>query len=242
MVHLKEEKWRTIKQIDENRIEAGAGARLQALSAKACKWGIAGFEFLEGIPASLGGALRMNAGAMKGSTFDVVEEVEFVTLSGEVRCLRKDEFDFGYRYCEELKSAIATRAILSGCPEGRGEIVRERMVENSGKRIESQPREPSAGCIFKNPEGDHAGRIIDELGLKGMRIGDAEVSTVHGNFIINRGDASSSDVIELIREIRKRAKQEKGVDLRPEVMLIGKSWEEVLCGMAGCLRRIRPHR
>jgi len=96
------------------------------------------------------------------------------------------------------------------------------------KRQESQPREPSAGCIFKNPTGNSAGRLIDESGLKGERVGDAEVSTVHANFIVNRGNASGADVLELVRRVRARVRQVKGVELEPEVLLYGKKWKDVL--------------
>jgi UDP-N-acetylenolpyruvoylglucosamine reductase len=96
------------------------------------------------------------------------------------------------------------------------------------KRQESQPREPSAGCIFKNPPGDSAGRLIDGCGLKGERVGDAEVSRVHANFIINRGSASAADVLELVRRIRARVRETAGVTLEPEVLLYGKKWEDVL--------------
>ena len=96
------------------------------------------------------------------------------------------------------------------------------------KRVESQPREPSAGCIFKNPPGNSAGRLIDESGLKGERVGDAEVSAVHANFIVNRGHATSADIIALVRKVRARVKDARGVDLEPEVLLYGQEWRDVL--------------
>lgn len=228
VIHLHHQIWREVRKLDDERIEAGAGVRLQALSSKACKWGMAGFEFLEGIPGSLGGALRMNAGAMRGWMFDVVEQVEYISLDGEVHRMPKENFHVGYRHCEELKTAIATRAILR-CPERQAtESIRARMQEYSQKRVNSQPREPSAGCMFKNPEGGHAGKIIDELGLKGYRIGGAEISTKHGNFIVNHGDATSADVLAIMRHARERARLERGVELEPEVMLVGLKWEDVL--------------
>ena len=186
------------------------------------------FEFLEGIPGSLGGALRMNAGAMGGWMFQLVEEVEFVRMNGEVICMKREDLNVGYRYCEDLMDAIATSAILRSPSREEVETIQDRMKEFSVHRINSQPQEPSAGCIFKNPEGNHAGKIIDELGLKGFKIGNAEISEVHGNFIINRGGASSDDVIAIIKHARKRALEERGIELNPEVMLVGKTWEEVL--------------
>jgi len=106
--------------------------------------------------------------------------------------------------------------------------VARQVDEYRRKRHESQPREPSAGCIFKNPPGDSAGRLIDESGLKGARVGGAEVSRVHANFMINRGDATSEDVLELVRRVRAGVLQAKGVDLEPEVLLYGKEWRDVL--------------
>jgi UDP-N-acetylenolpyruvoylglucosamine reductase len=134
-----------------------------------------------------------------------------------------------YRHCEELNEGIALGAILR--PRG-AEVDAAKIASQIDayreKRQKSQPREPSAGCIFKNPEGNSAGRLIDESGLKGERVGDAEVSTVHANFIINRGHATSSDVIELVRRVRARVEQVKGVRLEPEVLLYGRKWQDVL--------------
>ena len=108
------------------------------------------------------------------------------------------------------------------------QLIRERMDTYSHSRKASQPREPSAGCIFKNPHGNYAGRLIEEYGIKGMRIGDAEVSEVHGNFIVNRGEATAKDVIDLVREVRSLIFKQSGYLLEPEVLLLGKNWEDVL--------------
>lgn len=170
----------------------------------------------------------MNAGAMGGWIFDLIEAVEFLTSDGEVHYWEKARFHTTYRQCVELKDAVATGALFVSDKVERDESIRRRMDAYGDKRKESQPREPSAGCIFKNPEGGHAGKIIDELGLKGSRVGAAEVSKVHGNFIINRGGASSCEVLELIREIRHKVKEARGIDLEPEVLLVGKRWEDVL--------------
>jgi UDP-N-acetylenolpyruvoylglucosamine reductase len=129
---------------------------------------------------------------------------------------------------EELKTAVALGAILRSPGREETEIIRKRMQEFMLTRKASQPKEPSAGCIFKNPENSGAGKLIDELGMKGMREGDAEVSGIHANFIINRGGASSRDVINLVKRIRARVKTERGIDLEPEVLLLGTRWEEVL--------------
>lgn len=228
VIHLHAPIWRAVEALDTQRLEVGAGVRLQALSAKACKLGMAGFEFLEGIPGSLGGALRMNAGAMGGWMFDVVESVDYITLQGEFMRLPKADFEVGYRSCEQLKTAVALSAVLRAPAIDTVDAIRSKMDAFAGHRVSTQPREPSAGCMFKNPEGGHAGKIIDELGLKGYRIGNAQISEVHGNFIINLGGATSSEVLGIMRHVRAEALRERGVKLEPEVMLIGKRWEEVL--------------
>jgi UDP-N-acetylenolpyruvoylglucosamine reductase len=133
-----------------------------------------------------------------------------------------------YRHCEELHEAIALGALLRPASQAEaGEIARQ-IDAYKEKRQKSQPREPSAGCIFKNPPGDSAGRLIDASGLKGERVGGAEVSSTHANFIVNRGDASAADVIALVRRVRARVELVNGVQLEPEVLLYGKKWKDVL--------------
>ncbi|MBD5780724.1 UDP-N-acetylmuramate dehydrogenase [Pelagicoccus sp. NFK12] len=229
VIRLSHPYWSRFELLGEGRARLGAGMRIKALCGQAAKEGLEGFEFLEGIPGSLGGVLRMNAGAMGGWVFDVVESVRYVTLAGQILEAQKGDLEFGYRFCRELETAIAIDAVFVSkrCGGVQSEI-RRTIDTYQNKRKESQPREPSAGCIFKNPDGDSAGRLIDELGLKGAVVGGAEISPVHGNFIINRGGASSSDVIELVKFARKVARERKGVDLHPEVLLFGSSWEEAL--------------
>jgi UDP-N-acetylenolpyruvoylglucosamine reductase len=158
----------------------------------------------------------------------VVEEVALITLAGEVKTLPKAAMHVDYRHCAELRDAIALGALLRPAAAAEAAAVKRQMDAYAKKRHESQPREPSAGCIFKNPPGNSAGRLIDETGLKGMRVGDAEVSTVHANFIVNRGQATATDVIELVRRVRARVREAKGVELEPEVLLYGRNWRDVL--------------
>lgn len=228
VVHLRAPHWQFIRRLDGDRLEVGAAVRLQALSTKACKWGLRGFEFLEGIPGSVGGALRMNAGAMGSWMFELVEEVRLVTKEGAYQCLPREACQVAYRSCHELTDAVAVSAVLRAPGNEDEAVIRERMRQFARKRLDSQPKDPSAGCIFKNPEGLHAGKLIDELGLKGYAVGKAEVSRAHANFIVNRGGASCADVLELIRNLRERVKAVHGVELEPEAILVGKSWEEVL--------------
>jgi UDP-N-acetylmuramate--L-alanine ligase/UDP-N-acetylenolpyruvoylglucosamine reductase len=228
VISLAHANWQKFEPQADGRIWAGAGLRLKNLCGLATKSGLKGFEFLEGIPGSVGGALRMNAGAMGGWMFDVVEEVHLMTLHGEVHVMKKAEMHVDYRHCDELQEAIALGAFLRPAASAAADDIRRQIDVYQKKRVESQPREPSAGCIFKNPPGASAGRLIDELGLKGERVGDAEVSPVHANFIVNRGQATSADIIGLVRKIRSRVKSARGIDLEPEVLLYGKEWRDVL--------------
>ncbi|MFZ5496072.1 MAG: UDP-N-acetylmuramate dehydrogenase [Verrucomicrobiota bacterium] len=228
VLSLGHENWQKFELHPAGRIWAGAGLRLKNLCGLAAKAGCKGFEFLEGIPGSVGGALRMNAGAMGGWMFDVVEEVRLMTMQGEVRTMRKAEMHVDYRHCAELHGAIALGAWLRPAASAESDDIRRQIDVYQKKRVETQPREPSAGCIFKNPPGNSAGRLIDEAGLKGARVGDAEISTVHANFIVNRGHATSADIIALVKKVRARVKQTRGVDLEPEVLLYGQEWKDVL--------------
>jgi UDP-N-acetylenolpyruvoylglucosamine reductase len=177
-------------------------------------------EFMEGIPGSLGGALRMNAGAMGRWTFDVVETVRVMEPSGEICERSKAEVPFQYRGCPLLIESIALGAVLHGQASAR-EAIEARMSDCSQKRWSTQPRMPSAGCMFKNPASVPAGRLIDELGLKGTRIGGAVVSDVHANFIVNEGSATATDVLTLIELIKERAHRERGLQLETEVEIVG---------------------
>lgn len=207
-------------EIVGNRIHCGAGARLRQIAVEARRSQLSGFEFLEGIPGSVGGALRMNAGAMGGTTFDIVEQVRVMDPNGEIHQLGPLEMEVRYRSCPMLKRNIALGAILRG-ENVPLEIIADRMKAFSSKRWGSQPAAPSAGCIFKNPVSIPAGKLIDELGLKGTRVGQAVVSDVHGNFIVNDGDARAADVLELIALVREKARAERGIDLETEVEIVG---------------------
>jgi UDP-N-acetylenolpyruvoylglucosamine reductase len=202
-------------------LRCGAGAKLKAVAAKARESSLGGLEFLEGIPGSVGGALRMNAGAMGSATFDFVTQMRFMDASGQVHESNIAEVPVEYRSCPLFQANIALAATFRGRPDSTEEIAKRAQAFNQ-KRWKSQPKESSAGCIFKNPSPTiSAGKLIDELGLKGTRRGGAAVSDVHGNFIVNEGSATSADVLELIEFIKTRAKAERGIELREEVEIIG---------------------
>ena len=222
--------WSAFTPGGDGTVWTGAGLRLKQLCGLATKAGLAGFEFLEGIPGTVGGALRMNAGAMGGWMFDRVEEVELMSPEGEIARLPRAAFHVDYRHCRELRDAIALGARLrSGATAAApAEDIARQIDVYRRKRQESQPREASAGCMFKNPAGDSAGRLIDQCGLKGLREGAAEVSPIHANFIVNHGGASAADVLALVRRVRATVRAQKGVELQPEVLLFGRRWEEYL--------------
>jgi len=220
--------WSGFETLPDGRVRAGAGLRLKNLCGLAAAAGLSGFEFLEGIPGSVGGALRMNAGAMGGWIFDVVDEVRLMSMDGSISNVPRDAMKVDYRQCADLRDSIALGAVLRPVSRSDAEAVGRRIEDFRRKRHETQPREPSAGCMFKNPPGGSAGRLIDESGMKGSRVGGAEVSRVHANFVINRGNATSADVLELVRRVRAAVRKAKGVDLEPEVLLCGKDWRDVL--------------
>jgi UDP-N-acetylenolpyruvoylglucosamine reductase len=207
-------------EVEGQRLHCGAGAKLKTIAVEAKRHDLSGMEFLEGIPGSLGGGLRMNAGAMGGALFDVVESVRLMDYDGHAEQRASRELEVQYRCCHTLKRQIALGATLRGEP-GLRELIQRRMQEYSQKRWNSQPAAPSAGCIFKNPPSIPAGQLVDELGLKGTRVGGAFVSAEHGNFIVNDGTATAQDVLDLIEIIRQRAHEARGIELETEVEIIG---------------------
>jgi UDP-N-acetylenolpyruvoylglucosamine reductase len=207
-------------RVEGTRLFCGAGVRVKAVAAEARRHGLTGLEFLDGIPGSVGGALRMNAGAMGSWTFGVVERVRYVGGAGWVGECLVGELPVKYRSCPFFREHVAVAAVFSGIPAPEAEI-RERMEAWNRRRWDTQPAQPSAGCIFKNPAERPAGRLIDEAGLKGTRVGGAVVSAVHANFIVNEGTATARDILELIGAVQERVLRERGVVLEPEVEIIG---------------------
>jgi UDP-N-acetylmuramate--alanine ligase len=207
-------------EVEGEYVTVGAGARLKQIVADARKHDLGGFEFMEGIPGNLGGALRMNAGAMQGWTMEVVESVRSIDLFGHVHEVQKADMEIHYRSVPHFQTHIAVSARLKGRPSSKEEI-NEKLKAYSSKRWTSQPAAPSAGCIFKNPGPIPAGKLIDELGLKNLSVGSARVSEVHGNFIVNDGGATAEDVLQLIALIQSRARESRQIDLNTEVIVLG---------------------
>lgn len=202
-------------------MRCGAGVKLKDVAIAARENGIAGLEFMEGIPGCVGGGLRMNAGAMGRETFECVESIRVMDRDGKVHDLKREDIEVKYRSCPLLKDAFALSVVLRG-EAGETATIAGRMKEFSEKRWASQPKNSSAGCMFKNLDFIPAGKLIDELGLKGMSVGGAQISSVHGNFMVNaKGEATARDVIDLIGIAKRRALEERGIELRTEVQIVG---------------------
>ena len=202
-------------------IRAEAGASLAEVVALAAREGLAGIEFCAGIPGSVGGGIRMNAGAWGSEMKDVLESVDLLNGEGNVRTCPRGSLRFEYRNLDLPEGACVLGGIFDLAHGDRGAVearIREILRTRSGKHP-LQYR--SAGSVFKNPKGVPAGRIIDEAGLKGLTLGGARVSEMHGNFIVNLGSARAADIIGLIGIVRDRVRERTGIDLEPEVKTIG---------------------
>jgi UDP-N-acetylmuramate--alanine ligase len=207
-------------EVRGTQITAGAGVRQKELALAARDAGLGGFEWFEGIPGNVGGALRMNAGAMGAETFGQVVSMRYVDSEGEFHTRTPAEIEVQYRSVPFLRDHYAVSATFSGEPAAP-EIIEERLEASVRKRRTSQPRESSAGCIFKNPAGIPAGRLIEELGLKGSRAGGAKVSEVHGNFLVNERDATADEMLALIGRVQELALSKRGIKLETEVQIVG---------------------
>ena len=228
VIRLNDPYWRNMELREPNSIWVMAGARLKELCGFACNHGLKGFEFLEGIPGSLGGALRMNAGAMGWSLFEHVQFVEYLDYSGTIYHMEASKLEVEYRSCNSLEDKIAIGALLVASEKSDPVYIRSTLESYCAQRKNSQPRGSSAGCMFKNPPGHFAGKLIDETGLKGTQVGSIQVSDVHANFMINHGDSSASNVIELVRVVRNAVYRKHNILLEPEAKLLGKSWNDIL--------------
>jgi len=207
-------------EINGAEITAGAGAKLREVAYAGKTAGIGGLEWLEGIPGTVGGGLRMNAGAMGAETFENVVRVRYLDANGEAHTKTRDELEVFYRNFPLLKKNFAVSAVFRGQPAPLEEIVR-KLEASQEKRRASQPAAKSAGCIFKNPDSCPAGKLVEELGLKNSRVGKARVSEVHGNFIVNDGGATAAEMLELIDKIKATARVKRGIELETEVQIVG---------------------
>ncbi len=201
-------------------ITAGAGVKLRQVAYAARAAGLGGLEWMEGIPGAVGGALRMNAGAMGAQTFENITRIHYLDAEGNPHVKTRDELEVFYRKFPLLEKNFAISATFCGQPADRAQID-SRLRESQEKRRTTQPIAKSAGCIFKNPATVPAGKLVDELGLKNLRVGNARVSQVHGNFIVNDGGATSAEILELIDNIKRVARKKRGIELETEVQIVG---------------------
>ena len=209
-------------EISGTTVKAKAGAMLIRVAKEAGKAGLTGLEFASGIPGTIGGAMVMNAGAYGGEMKDVVTEVTVLTKEGELKVLTGDQMNFRYRgSVVEDEGYIVLEAVME-LKEGCLEEIQSRMDELSVQRRTKQPIEfPSAGSTFKRPEGYFAGKLIQDAGLRGYRVGGAQVSEKHCGFVINAGEASAADVLQLMKDVSDKVQAAFGVPLEPEVKRIG---------------------
>lgn len=208
--------------ISGNKIITEAGAQLAGVAARAMKAGLRGFEFTAGIPGSVGGAVIMNAGANGLSISALVEEVLVLDFEGEYFRKAKRELNFGYRSSNLQQEPVIVVEATFSCYPGDKNLIKEEMERFIARRRLTQPLNyPSAGSVFKNPPGDSAGRLIELAGLKGVKVGEAQISMLHANFIVNLGSATARDVLTLIEKARETVRSCFGVDLILEVKVIG---------------------
>ena len=217
---------RSIK-IDSNTgiVEAEAGAMLPTMSNLLAKNGLQGGEWTVGIPGTVGGAIYMNAGSGNLSLAKNILSVQIIdTKTLKIYEIQKKDIDFQYRFSpfQQKDNIFIISAKLLFKPKGNIEKLLETTKKNLKRKTETQPYDlPSFGSVFKNPANNYAGKLIEEIGLKGFKIGDAEISTMHGNFIVNNSSASSKDILDLITVIQQKVLQKKGIFLQPEVRMIG---------------------
>ncbi len=209
-------------EVEGDIIRAEAGASLPQVAVTAMQNGLSGLEFAAGIPGSIGGAIVMNAGAYDGEMKQVTKHVTVLNQTGEEMVLDCDTMEFGYRTSIIKNRPFVVEEVELQLTKGDPAEIKAKMDDFNGRRKEKQPLEyPSAGSTFKRPEGYFAGKLIMDAGLRGFRIGGAQVSEKHCGFVINVGNASSADVREVIDEVRERVKQQFGVTLEPEVVFLG---------------------
>ena len=210
------------KMANEVLITVGSGMTLAALAAMALKEEMAGLEFLSGIPGTIGGAIRMNAGAYGSEMKDIVVKTRYMTYDGKIKSLDLNEHEFEYRNSIFSRLDVIIIDTTISVKKGNKEEIENKINEYSISRKNSQPLEyPNAGSTFKRKEGVITAKVIDECGLKGVNVGDAEISTKHAGFIVNKGKATANDFLELVEYVKKEVKNKTGLDLELEILVIG---------------------
>lgn len=213
--------FRKITLLDDTTIFCGAGATLAYLCKFALNCGLSGLEFAWGIPGTVGGAVFMNAGAYDGEMKDVVHSVSHISPSGEIGRIENDDLNFGYRTSVYRSNNMIITGVTLKLKKGNSDEIRAKMDDYMSRRSTKQPLEyPSAGSVFKRPEGNFAGALIEQCGLKGKICGGAQVSEKHAGFIINKSNATAKDVRDLISEIQKTVSDKTGYNLECEMIIL----------------------
>jgi UDP-N-acetylmuramate dehydrogenase len=208
-------------RIDGGKVIAGAGALDLTVAEEACAGGLGGLEFLSGIPGTIGGAVKMNAGAYGSEMIDIIESAVLVTRAGKVMTVSGEALGLSYRHSELPEGAIVVEATLRGQPD-QVALIAGRMRDIQTRRAETQPiRARTGGSTFANPPGAKAWELIDRAGCRGLTMGGAQVSEQHCNFLINTGAATAGDIESLGEEVRRRVRKDSGIELRWEIMRIG---------------------
>ena len=217
----------TIEQLDETTLRCDAGVMLAKLSRVAQQRGLTGLEFACGIPGSVGGAVYMNAGAYGGEMIDIVTTAQVLLPNGNCVTMSAADLKLSYRHSALMESGGIVLSVTVRLAQGDPDAIHNKMAELLTARREKQPLEyPSAGSFFKRPTGYFAGKLIDDCGLRGYRVGDAQVSEKHAGFVINRGDATCEQIKQLEKDVRTRVYETFGVTMSPEVRLLGTTWFE----------------
>lgn len=209
-------------RVNGERLVVQAGALLSAVASRALKEGLSGLEFASGIPGTMGGAVVMNAGAYGGEMKDVIESVTVLDGDGKIRCLTREELQMGYRTSLVKKEGYTVLEAVLKLEQGDPAVISARMEELKEQRVSKQPLEyPSAGSTFKRPEGYFAGKLIMDSGLRGFQVGGAQISQKHCGFVINTGDATAQDVVQLISQVQDIVYEKFQVKLEPEIRFLG---------------------
>jgi len=221
ILHLGSKEFEQI-EFDRNTVKVGANTSIIRLANVTAKQGLSGFEFAGGIPGTVGGAIYMNAGAHGSDISKVLVKAEILLENGIIERWNNSDFEFTYRKSRLQKNrGIILNALFQLQPGDRKEMIKQ-MVRSKERRTKTQPYHlPCAGSVFRNPEGDYAGRLIEELGLKGYQIGGAQISTMHANFIVNIGQATAQNVLTLIQMVQKKVYDTYGITLKTEVEVVG---------------------
>ena len=222
VIRLSAKGFGAVEQVSGTRLIAGAAVPDKRLAAKALEAGIGGFAFYHGIPGAIGGALRMNAGANGSETTERVVDVHAIDRRGEKHVLRHADMGYSYRHSSVSNDLVFTKAVFEGVPEDRT-VIQQQMDEVQHHRETVQPiKEKTGGSTFKNPNGHSAWKLIDAAGMRGYRVGDAQMSEMHCNFMINMGDATAADLENLGEAVREKVQANSGIDLHWEIKRIGR--------------------